>query len=382
MLASAREIASDPHAQSDPESLLSVASDLVEWGAYGEAGQVLARLDELGAFRKEVGLLRGKIDLFSKLGPEFHDQLLADALTSVARHDAPPGDLAKAADSFLKWGALDEAEAAIARFEHVPALRGQAATMRAAARQLRRSGILSIFSPIGSAATANLNRPHEATLARNERAGGRLLVAFTGADRKFWMSLHVLYHFLSRFDVHVLYLHDHSATMFLNGLTSVAPGYESMLDLIRGVMADVSARQVFVMGFSAGGFTALRASADLAADSYLGFGIRTDVSDHSPLPRSDYVDAARRHCRDADAFIDLRPYLAARDRPRRIRLIAGQGAKHDVAHAEHLRGLANVEIAYLTNYNHHNVMPGLIARGLLPEVLGDFFGPAKSGNDG
>ena len=380
MLAAAQALSHDTATSQDPETIFSAASDLVEWGAFREAEQLLARLDSLGAYPDEVRRLRRTIDIFLRLGPEFHEQYLTDALAILQRADATPEELEKAADSFVKWGALDEAEAAIKRFERIPTLRGRAASMRAATRQLRKSGILSVFSPIGSAATANLNRPYEATLAKNDKSDGRLVVAFTGADRKFWMSLHVLYHYLSKFDVHVLYLHDHSSAMFLNGLDSVAPGYTAMLDLVRGVMRDVGARQTFIMGFSAGGFSGLRAASDLNADAFLGFGIRTDVSKASTLPLSDYVAFARRHCRAPQMLIDLRPYLAARKSPTRVRLISAEGAKHDVAHAEHLRGLPNVEIGYLPAYNQHNVMPGLIARGLFPNVLGELFGVPTKGH--
>jgi hypothetical protein len=381
MLASARELAHGERQSDDIETALSAASDLVEWGGFREAEEILARLERDGSLHEAIGRLRRRIDIASQFGRDFHEQYLVDALALIKQKNASPGDLEKAADNFIRWGALDEAEIAIARLERLPSFRGRAAALRAALRQLRKSGILSSFSPIGTSATTHLNRLHEANLARSEKVTDRLVVALTGGDRNFWMSLHLFHHFLSKFDVHVLYLHDYSGMMFLNGVESAAPGYEATLALIRRVAKDVEAGRTFVMGFSAGGFAGLRIAADLGAESFLGFGIRTDMSTGSTLPRADYDEYVREHCRDPGMLIDLRPYLAARGSPGRIRLIAAQGAKYDVAHAEHLRGLPNVEIGYLTQYQHHNVMPGLLARGLLPDVLEGFFGDMSGAGD-
>jgi hypothetical protein len=93
---------------------------------------------------------------------------------------------------------------------------------------------------------------------------------------------------------------------------------------------------------------------------------------------SKYVRGVIDRSTDKTMLVNLRPYLERVAYPRSIRLISAAGAKHDVAHAENLRGLDRLTIAYLKDYDHHNVMPGLIARGLLERVLSQFLGPART----
>ena len=218
-------------------------------------------------------------------------------------------------------------------------------------------------------------------LARGGKDADKLIIAFTGADRKFWLSLHVLYHYLKRFKAHVLYLHDHSGTMFMNGLGTVAPGYPALLELLHRHVSDLGVSRTYVMSFSAGGFVGLRASADINADAFLGFGVRTDMDPHTQLPMSRYALDVMDRCADKSMLINLRPYLEARSSPRSIQMVCAAGAKHDVAHAENLRGLARFRVAYLGDYNHHNVMPGLISRGLLDTVFAQFLGPRQRVDD-
>jgi hypothetical protein len=379
MLARAARLADENTTDAvDPDELLSAAGDLVEWGLLTEARRLVARLAASGHHPKEVTRLLKIMDFMDHTGPEFEPRFLANALATSRDPKATREQLFTAADSLLKWGALDDADAAIARLERFPNGLRVAGSMKAASRQLRRSGILSDFAALGSAETAPLNRPHEAVLARGDSHADKLIVAFTGADRKFWLSLHVLYHFLRRFGAHVLYLHDHSGTMFMNGLRTVAPGYPAMLDLIRERVRELAVRQTYVMAFSAGGYVGLRAAADIQADGYLGFGIRTDMNPATRLPMSKYVRGVIDRSADKGMLVNLRPYLERLAYPRSIRLISAEGAKHDVAHAENLRGLDRLTIAYLKDYDHHNVMPGLIARGLLERVLSEFLGPART----
>ncbi len=372
MLARAQQLARNPGIEASSEQLLSAASDLVAWGDFAEAEELLCRLDAVGLFPSEAARLRRMMKHFAKLGPEFEEKLLVGAIRTARDPRANPEKLADAVNSLLVWGSLDEADLGIGRMERIETLKKRAASMKAASRQLRRSGILSSFSPIGGPETAELNRPYEAILANGASDSDRLVIAFTGADRKFWLSLHVLYHYLRKLNVRVLYLHDHSGAMFLNGLSSVASGYNSLIAMLKETRENLGIRQCFVMAFSAGGFVGLKAAADINADGYLGFGVRTDLSDGTELPRSRYVDWAVKQCSQPELLINLRSYLEGRDYPRRIEIISAEGAKHDVAHAENLRGLPNVRLKYLANYNHHNVMPGLIARGMLGDVFTSF----------
>jgi hypothetical protein len=373
LLARAANLAKGDLADVSDDELLSAAGDLVEWGMHAEAHNLIGMLEQRGAHLKATARLRRIVKFASDPGPAFEPVFLSAALKTAKDPKATSRALMLAADSLLKWGALDAADAAIARLETMPDTAG-APALKAASRQLRRSGLLSTFSAVGHAELSGLNQPHEAVLARVSEGSDRLIIAFPGADGKFWLSLHVLYHFLKPYRAHILYLNDHSGSMFLNGLSTVAPGYPALVDLLRTHIRDLGVSRTHVMALSAGGFVGLRAAADIHAEGYLGLGIRTDMSRASRLSLSKYGSWAMDRCSDEAMLINLRPYIEKHAYPKSIQLISADGARHDIAHAENLRGVDRVRIAYLEKFRDHNVMPGLIARGLLQGVLDGFLG--------
>jgi hypothetical protein len=375
MLERAQALARDPSLAVDDEALLSAASNLVAWGAFNEALKIIERLESQGLYPKEIWHLRGDISEGSDSG-KFENWFLTKAIEIAKNPASDLKEVAAAASDLVRWGAVDEADIAIARMEADPRTRGEAASLKAASRQLRRSGILSAFSAVNSPEAAALNRPYEVLVAQGGLRANKAVVVFTGVGRRFWLSLQVLYHFLRKFDAHVIYLSDHSGTMYLNGLDSVDGGYPGLLTRIGELIDDLGVDRTFVMGSSSGGFMGLRAACDIGADAFLGLGIKTDVTPNG-LPISQYEAKAVGVCRDAGLAINLRTYLAARRQPRRIALYAGDGASIDVAHAENLRGLPNVELFYLQQYSKHMVIPGLLARGQFAGVLQRFLAAAE-----
>ncbi len=364
----ARRTATDPDAA--PEALLAAAGRLTFFGLFREARDAVARLDRLGVFRQDVRQLKFAIDRLSDTTPEFQEKLLVNSVKIARDPVADPERLLRAADRLIRWGALDDADRALATLEERGARGRGIRSLQAVSRQLRRSGILDTFAVIGQPLLRNLTRPYEAMLSRHAGTTDQIIIVFSGAARQFYVSISVLHHFLKRFDAHVIYLSDHRSRMFFDGLTGHARGYADMLDMLNATIAELGASSVHVLAKSAGGFMGLRTAADVGAATFLGLSIRTDMSGKHQL--GSYERQAIDKSDHKSVAIDLRPYLAERAAPGRIYLCCGDANMTDREHTEHLRGLPNVTVDLVEGYRLHDPMMGLLARGEFEGLLQRF----------
>jgi hypothetical protein len=216
----------------------------------------------------------------------------------------------------------------------------------------------------------SLNRPYEVMIRRRSDAK-RTIVVFTGAARRFWLSLNVFHYFLRALDAHVIYLNDHKGHMYLNGLASVGPDYGSMLKVLGDQISGLGASKLHVLAVSAGGFVGLRAAMDLRAASFAGMSVMTTLAESDGLPKSPLAVYMARGCRDPDMLLNLRPLLEGSGYPQRVLLYCGALNEFDKAHMENLSGIRRVELRYLENFKPHNVVSGMIARGEFGSVLRD-----------
>ena len=311
-----------------------------------------------------------------ELRPEFKDETVAEALATVSNSESRLKDLMAAADTLVAYGALDEADTAIARLEQSGQQPSGLRRLKAASSQLRRSGILTSLRGIASDDSERFRGPQEILVYRCDKPTDRVILVFTGRARRFWLSLQVLHQFLKPFDSHIIYLTDNSQSLYFNGLQSIGSGYDGTLEAIDRAIKDLRGTRVFVMASSGGGFIGLRTAADLGAESFLGLSIRTNHAPDSTLPRvrRRRAVAPRRRVADPKLRIDLRPYLAAKGYPRRGLLVSGDSNPADVAHADNLRGLPNFEFVQLPGASEHNIVSVLLARRMFDGLLARFMG--------
>jgi hypothetical protein len=239
---------------------------------------------------------------------------------------------------------------------------------------MRRSQIFHELSRLGDSETSMLNRPYEVLVARRLNAR-RAIIVYSGQLRRFWFSLNVLHQFLRRFEHHIIYLSDHTGHMYLNGLDSCGGSHDSLVAALRRTTAELGVECIHVMANSAGGFAGMRAALDLGAESFLGTGIRTDLTPGSRLPPGAVFGTAVQRCRDAKMLVNLRTLIEKAPAPPRIHLYCGANHTLDRAHAENLRGLPTVEVNVLEDESAHDIIGTLVGRGMFEDVLRRFIGP-------
>ncbi|WP_421726227.1 hypothetical protein [Bauldia sp.] len=287
-----------------------------------------------------------------------------------------------AADVLISWGMIDRAEPLLERLSQNPQLTGRLKRLRAAARQLRRSGVLNDLAAMTDAGSELIDGRHEAYTARYDGDSNKVIVVFTGADPRFWLSLMMLHMFLKRLNTHVIYLTDLRRLIFFDGLATVARGYDGLLEALRTAIDGLGANDIHVMANSAGGFAGLRYAMDLQAKSFLGMSIRTDLSIGSPVPVGSFFQRPELRQIAPHMLVDLKPMLQESGWPERIKLYAGDANPVDRPHAMHIADLPNVDVTLLAGQSEHDVTSRLLAQGEFEDVLRDFvYGPDRPSED-
>ena len=295
---------------------------------------------------------------------------VARAAAVTVDESATMAEVAAAANVLIAHGFLDQADAALERIERSGAP-FKIGVLKATSHQLRRSGIVADLRPLGSDSDG-FSGSREALVYKCERPTDRTVVVFTGRILRLYLSLQVFHQFMTRYDANLIYMSDSSGHLYFKGLPGLAEGYDAILDLIRNAVAGFGSPRLFVMANSGGGFAGLRAAADLQAESYVGFGIRTDSSPGSTLPRGGGITAKFPADTDPKLRIDLRQYLAGKAYPTRAHLYCGDLHEVDSAHAENMRGLPNFKITRIPGYSGHHVISALLAKGEFEAVLNEF----------
>jgi hypothetical protein len=95
----------------------------------------------------------------------------------------------------------------------------------------------------------------------------------------------------------------------------------------------------------------------------------------SKLPINPFFTSPRLEPFAAEMRADLKPLLAYNAWPERIMLFCGEDNPGDLPHAMHLADLPNVEVTTLGGYRNHDVIAGLLGRGIFEDVLRRFIDP-------
>jgi hypothetical protein len=183
----------------------------------------------------------------------------------------------------------------------------------------------------------------------------KLLVVFTTMFNNFRISNAVLYALLKEFGVSVLILKDCTYFNFLNGVSGLGTNICSLAKGISALASENHISEIFITGFSSGGYASLYASLLLPCSGYLGFSVPTDLSGGSRLfPGKYFRDEVRREIDDKD-LINLRTLAEAVNDHVPREIVFGELSISDAAHASSMAGLANFKITTLEKCGHQTV---------------------------
>ena len=223
-------------------------------------------------------------------------------------------------------------------------------------RQLDFIKVLTFWSDVKNdqALVSKLYETDGFFFAKGSKYPHKLLVVFTTMFNNFRISNALLYAMIKELGVSTLILKDCTYFNFLNGVSGLGTDISSITQTISSLAREHQISEIFVTGFSSGGYASLYASFLLPCAGYLGLSVHTDMSRESTLFPGKYFRDEVRNKIDEKDLINLRVLaeLTNDHVPRQI--IFGEKSAVDSAHACNMAGLPNLKIAKL-NSGHQTV---------------------------
>jgi hypothetical protein len=201
----------------------------------------------------------------------------------------------------------------------------------------------------------------------------RLVVAFTTVFNNFGVSNAVLYALLRRFDVSILILKDPTVYTYGCGVRGLGDDPEQLADAVSRLARDIGCTEIYVTGFSSGGYPSLLFSSLIECRGYLGFSIHTGSGFHGdPLPRRRVFNDAQNYLirrNVAPRFqINLRDLFEGRRSECNRVIVAGDRDDVDMAHARDVAHCPGFDLSVLENCGHDTIS-SVIERGLMDGLL-------------
>jgi hypothetical protein len=188
--------------------------------------------------------------------------------------------------------------------------------------------------------------------ARGERHPGKLLVVFTTMYNNFYVSNLVLFALLRQFGVSILFLKDTTLLNYLNGIVGFGSDIEQVSQNVVSLAAREKISEIYITGFSSGGYASLMSSGLLPCAGYLGFSVASDLSRNSAIKPPKFFTEDVRQRIDQQWLKNLRTdLLGSAEFPRRD-IFFGQDYTVDAAHAKNLEGIPGTTVIGLRDCTH------------------------------
>jgi len=203
---------------------------------------------------------------------------------------------------------------------------------------------------------------------RGDNHPEKLLVVFTTIFNNFYISNCVLYAILRNFGISVLFLKDPSLFVYLNGVSGFGDNIEQVAQNVVDLARRERISEVYITGFSSGGYASLFASCLLPCSGYLGFSIASDLSEGSAIDPGKLFTQAVRTNIDKKYLINVKNFISEEKKTVERRLYVGELSDFDRAHAANLSELPGIKLNLLRNCNHQTV-EALMRDGSLTDVF-------------
>ena len=281
------------------------------------------------------------------------------------------------AKRFIQEGRFDEARAVVEEMRGREIRGSEKGSIRE--QWIRRyTAILERFPPSPSPDTLPpglaVGGPDTVTVRRPGASAA--LVVF---GHKRWESI-ALHPIVAERPLHLIYLFDERGLGCGAGVASMGASYRETVRGLRTLLDSIDARQVYTLGVSRGGYSAIRYGLDLDAAAVLAFSPFVDVlHDFRRGSARGAAIVARARAVDPDAAVDLRPLIEAAAARTPIHIWYGRDVPFDCHHARYVDGAPGVRTRPLKNSPDHNSLLTVVTDGRIERALDVLLRPAATG---
>jgi hypothetical protein len=183
----------------------------------------------------------------------------------------------------------------------------------------------------------------------------KLLVIFTTMYNNFYMSNPVLFALLAQFGISILILKDATRFNYLKGVKGLGNDPSQLSKSIMTLAKTENIDDIYITGFSSGGYASLLCSSLITCKGYLGFSISSDLSKNSSLSIPKFFTEEVSSQIPDQWLLDLKQILVNNPDACQRSIIYGLDSEHDTAHATQLSGVPNLTLHGLDNCGHITV---------------------------
>jgi len=290
---------------------------------------------------------------------------LAEAQAIAAARDADPEERFRACVELVQRGSIRPTLPAIRELEKTPALATDARKLMNAARYFERA--LAWLDFAGERPTAGRWQTLDGSApGESQEPSGALLWVRNGAAKtvlafstyaggfgpmRCWGSVFLAHRFLAGFPLNVVYLRDETYCLNLAGNRSLGADYGACVEALRALCSRRGWRELYAIGFSMGGYSALRFGLDLGARAALAFSGATTLASTEYRAKNglEWLHQA------APAMtVDLLPLYQRASRRPRLLLCYGEGHPGDAEMATRMAGLPETELIPFSGFRGHS----------------------------
>jgi hypothetical protein len=290
---------------------------------------------------------------------------LAEAQAIAASAHADPAERLRACTELVQRGATRLALPALRELEAQPALAIDARKLMAAARYVERAHRWLDFA--GERATAGRWQTLDGSPPGESREpSGALLWVRNGAAKtalafstyaggfgfmRGWGSVFLAHRFLASFPLNIVYLRDETYCLNLAGNRSLGADYGACVEALRSLCAQRGWRELYALGFSMGGYSALRFGLDLGVRAALSFSGPTSLAS---AEYREQMGLKWLHEAAPQMTVDLLPLFRRASRRPRLLLCYGDANAGDAEMATRMAGLPETELIPFEGFDGHS----------------------------
>jgi len=197
-----------------------------------------------------------------------------------------------------------------------------------------------------------------------------LIIVFATGWNNFGVSLPVLHAMLKNFQASILYIKNCDKGMYCDGSHGLGASIDEILINLKGYINKNPYAHISVLGFSSAGYAALLIAMELHAQTFVGFGIRTDWSVDCKIKSSPSRSRPAPRHRKTNTLINLAHSVNARFIDSAV-LFFGEQDLSDRLHAQNMCAHKNFQIVKVPKSTHH-VVNKLVADGKFEEILRNY----------
>jgi hypothetical protein len=207
--------------------------------------------------------------------------------------------------------------------------------------------------------------------------GHKLVIIFSTMYNNFYLSNAIVSSLLASWGVSVLLLKNATQLQYLNGVQGLGDNLFKVSEGISKIIEQEKIQDVYILGFSSGGYGSLFLSTQIPCNAYLGFSIHTHLADRAKFPVGKFLTPEVLSKAPSNSLLNLRDVIDLEKSKIKRTIVYGDNSRGDQLQALNLQGCDGVELIGLPNCGHATVAKVIENKTFIPMLRKLIFSTAS-----